>query len=178
VNLELTKRWITQWEGSRSRVYKDTKGIPTIGVGLNLTTARAKVAVAALWLDMDELLTGIVELTPIQIDRLLTGSIQEAITASHSLISGFFELPDNQQLVIVDLAFNMGYLTLSKFTETLGAIRAKKWAAASLHLRRSEWFSQVGSKSNQRGWADVAVLGNVSQPQDFLNSNENSNPSE
>jgi len=168
MNLDLTKQWISRWEGIRSQVYNDTKGIPTIGVGLNLTTHAAQSAVAALGIDINALLNGSLSLTSDQIDQLLDGSINLALVAARNLVPGFDGLPDNQQLVITDLAFNMGQPVLSKFVATLASINRQDWPNAATNLQQSTWFHQVGSGPTQRGGADVAVLGNTANPQDIL----------
>ena len=168
MNLDLTKQWISRWEGSRSQVYKDTKGIPTIGVGLNLTTQAAQSAIAALGIDINSLLDGSLSLTDDQIDQLLTGSINLALVTAHNLVQNFDNLPDNQQLVITDLAFNMGQPVFSKFVNTLNFINRQDWPNAAANLQQSAWFHQVGSAADERGGADIAVLGNTANPQDIL----------
>lgn len=170
MDMDLTKQWITRWEGTRTQVYNDTMGIPTIGVGLNLTTASAKSAIADLGIDIDALLDGTLALTPDQIDQLLTGSIQLALVTARALVPNFDNLPDNQQLVVTDLAFNMGQTTLSKFVNTLSYVNNQDWANAASNLQESAWFNQVGSKPTQRGGADVAVLGSTANPQDILSA--------
>jgi lysozyme len=168
MDLPLTKQWISRWEGIRTQVYKDTMGIPTIGVGLNLTTPAARTAVAALGLDCDALIAGTISLTDEQVDTLLGGSIDIALVTARKLVSNFDTLPEPQQIVITDLAFNMGGPTLSQFVHTLALIQAQNWADAARNLQQSNWFKQVGIKPNQRGGADSAVLANSCTPQSVL----------
>jgi len=168
MNLALTKQWITRWEGVRAACYQDTKGIATIGVGFNLECQEAEDCIARLGLDYHQVRAGACDLTPDQIDKLLDASLQTAIATARSLIPDFDMLPENQQLVLVDLAYNLGGPRLSEFHNTLSFIRKQDWAHAAANLKESAWFHQVGGAPHQRGGADVAVLANTAKPQDIL----------
>jgi GH24 family phage-related lysozyme (muramidase) len=170
MDLALTKQWITRWEGVRTACYKDTKGIATIGVGFNLQTSGAEACIAGLGLDYNQVLTGACDLTPDQIDQLLDTSIQTAIATARRLVPNFDNLPDNQQMVITDLAYNMGPTVLGEFHNTLNFINNQDWPNAAANLQQSAWIHQVGPGPTQRGGADVAVLGNTANPQDILNA--------
>lgn len=178
MNLDITKRWIAHWEGTRSIAYDDATGLPlkpgvkpignpTIGVGLNLNTGAARVAITGIGLDFESVLSGAQSLTADQIDRLLSICIGTATQAAHVLIPIFNALPDNKQLVLTDLAFNMGQATLGEFKTMLACIRNQEWAPAAEALQASAWFHQVGAKPYQRGGANVAVLAGAN-PQDYL----------
>lgn len=170
MDLALTKRWITRWEGVRTACYKDTKGIPTIGVGFNLECHGAADCISGLGLDYSQVLTGACDLTPSQIDALLDNSIQSAIATARNLVPNFDSLPDNQQMVITDLAYNMGSGTLSQFHNTLAYIKDQDWTNAAANLQQSAWIHQVGAAPHQRGGADVAVLGNTADPEAILSA--------
>lgn len=175
MNLDLTRRWITRWEGRRAVAYDDktgkaivpgmtVEGNPTIGVGLNLLTAQAQAAIRALGLDYNKVLTGAGSLTDEQIDYCLTGSINSAIATARVLVPTFNYLPDDPALVLTDLAFNMGEHRLSEFVHMLQYVRMSKFVMAASELRNSEWFGQVG----HRAVADVAVLGGTGDPEAIL----------
>jgi GH24 family phage-related lysozyme (muramidase) len=179
MNMDLTKQWITRWESTRYQSYDDAngqpltpgitpKGNPTIGVGFNLVAAGAQAAIEALGLDFNSVLTGAVNITADQVDQLLTNSINLAIAGATTLVPSFNTLPDNQQMVLTDLVFNMGEHGLSKFVNTLNYINNQDWMNAAANLQLSAWFHQVGSGPNQRGGADTAVLGGTADPQAIL----------
>ena len=63
MNIELAKKWIEHWEGRRATVYKDTKGIPTIGVGFNLMAAGAEQAILNLGVPYPSVVSGFLALT-------------------------------------------------------------------------------------------------------------------
>lgn len=118
MNLSLMKAWLTRWEDGRAQAYDDATGKAltgqpcignlTIGVGLNLKTAAACSAITALGLDFEGVLDGKISLTAAQVDTLLAGSINDALGSIRALLPAFDNYPGNQQLVLVDLTFNMG----------------------------------------------------------------------
>jgi len=179
MDLDLTKRWIKRWEGTRPVAYDDATGEslspgmtamgnPTIGVGLNLNTTAARMTIASLGLDYANVLSGAVTLTEDEIEYILSTSITTALSSVRSLVPNFDYLPDNQQLVLADLAFDIGEARLAEFTYVLSYVRRQLFATAAAALQESKWFRQVGAGPHQRGGADVAVLGNMANPEDIL----------
>ncbi len=168
MDLDLAAQYTAHWEGTRSTVYLDTKGIPTIGVGFNLTTASAPSEIAALGLDYQAVRSGSVALNSDQINQLLQTTLQTAVAAAQALVPDFDSIPGPQQIVLTDLAFNMGQTTLAEFVHTLAFVQQQNWSMAAYNLRQSLWFTQVGSGPTQRGGADCAVLAGTAQPTDFL----------
>jgi lysozyme len=175
MDLALTKQWITHWESTRFQSYDDAtgtplnpgdtpRGNPTIGVGFNLAAAGAQATIEALGLDFNAVLTGAVNITPDQVDQLLTITINGAVAGAKTLVPAFDQIPDIQQMIVTDLVFNMGQTTFSKFANTLKFINAQDWPNAASNLQQSAWFNQVG----RRGRGDVAVLSGASTPQDIL----------
>jgi len=158
MNLDLAKQWVSHWEGTRLKCYRDSLGIATVGVGFNLTAAGARQTIANLGVDYDGLLTGAVGLAPEQVKDLLVGSVDIAASGARLLVPNCGEITEDRQIVLVDLAFNLGQRKLSTFVRTLQCIREQAWESAAAELEASEWFEQVGPGVRQRGGANVAVL--------------------
>jgi lysozyme len=114
-------------EGVRDKVYLDTEGIETIGVGRNLKDKG---------LSEDE------------IDYLLQNDISEFRSGVQETWSWWDDLDDVRQRVVVDMAFNMGLGGLSKFKKTLGHIEAGEYEEASSEMLNSRWAEQVGRRAN------------------------------
>ena len=93
---------ITQREGMKLRMYLDTAGKPTIGVGHLLTPAEN--ASGAITIDGEQVLwrDG---LTPSQVAWLLDKDLDVAERAVERLAPG---LPDNQFDALVSVVFNIG----------------------------------------------------------------------
>src|SRR5580658_8854572 len=100
MDLALTKQWITHWESTRFQSYADAtgtplnpgdtpRGNPTIGVGFNLAAPGAQATIEALGLDFNAVLTGAVNITPDQVDQLLTTTINGAVAGAKTLVPAF-----------------------------------------------------------------------------------------
>ena len=169
MNLVLIKKWITRWESTRFAAYDDKTGKPItpttvlvgkahIGVGFDLEAPGAQAIVTGLHLDYAGIKAGRVIITADQVDELLDTTVAMAVTGAKNLVPNFDDLPADKQLVLVDLVFNMGEHGLSKFVNTLEAVKTQHWTVAAAALQDSSWFHEVGSLPTQRGGADVAVL--------------------
>jgi GH24 family phage-related lysozyme (muramidase) len=134
-------------EGVRSSVYRDTKGIPTVGVGFNLTKPGARELIEGVGANYDDIRSGRAALSRQQIVQLMSDDIETAINDARSLFSNFDELDGRRQRALIDLAFNMGRTRLAKFRETRRAIENFDFERASLLLRKTRWFRQVGVRA-------------------------------
>ncbi|MGA7463366.1 MAG: glycoside hydrolase family protein [Candidatus Korobacteraceae bacterium] len=156
--------WIEHWEGRRNKTYIDTMGHPTVGVGFNLDANGAQAAITALGLDYAQVRAGTQLLTDPQIDTLLQQGINQVVSVATTPIPAFNSLPSNQQIVIVDMIFNLGLAGFSKFVQTIKAINAQDWQTASQQMQQSAWFSQVGNRAK----ADVDMMAGRITPADIL----------
>ena len=73
---------ISRHEGKRLCVYKDTRGIPTIGIGYNLQNPGARAALAAVGADYDSILSGASCLSDSQVMQLFEPSYQSAVSGA------------------------------------------------------------------------------------------------
>ena len=146
--------WITRWEGRQNTTYTDSMGHPTVGIGFNLDAAGAQAAIEALGLNYDQVRAGTQILTDAQVDTLFQQSVNQAIAGAHRVIASFDIIPDDKQIVIVDMIFNLGLAGFSAFHHTILAINNQDWAAAAQHMQQSLWYRQVG----QRAKADCELM--------------------
>lgn len=115
-------------EGLKLRVYADTRGIPTIGVGRNLRDRGITSAEAMELLDHD--------LDECEADCLL--------------FPWFMPLDDTRKRAVLDLRFNLGATKLRTFVKFLGAMNALDFDAAANELLASQWAQQVQRTRVQR----------------------------
>lgn len=113
-------------EGKRAKMYLDTVGKWTAGVGRNLSD-RA--------FSEDE------------IQLMLANDIALAIKDARSLVPGLDNLDDVRQEVCVNLAFNLGYARLAGFKRFLASVNTSEFAQASLEMLDSKWAQQVGERA-------------------------------
>lgn len=140
--------FIREHEGYRPRVYQDTRGIPTIGIGFNLMRPDAKQILNQVGADYNSILSGGRNLTDNQIKEVFKITLTIAYKDAKKWIPAFDGLPKNIKLAILDLSFNMGYTRLSKFIKTKQYIVAGDYQSAANELRNSKWATQVGKRAN------------------------------
>lgn len=113
-------------EGKRPKMYQDTVGKWTAGVGRNLSDRS---------FNDDE------------IQLMLANDIALATKDARQLVPGFDNLDDVRQEVLANMAFNMGYAKLSGFKRFLAAVNGSEFAEASLEMLDSRWANQVGARA-------------------------------
>jgi hypothetical protein len=89
-------------------VYKDSRGIPTIGIGFNLQVGGAKLAISNVGADYDKVLSGAQCLTDSQIMQLFEPSYEAAVYGAKGVVSSFNSLCCEVQAVMTDMAYNLG----------------------------------------------------------------------
>jgi lysozyme len=116
-------------EGLRLKPYTDTVGKLSIGIGRNLTD----VGISAM-----------------EAYDLCHHDIDRACDAVMKRYPWILEHDVVRQIVLVELAFNMGPHSLGTFVNTLRAFQKKDYAAVAEGLRKSKWFRQVQTSRSKR----------------------------
>lgn len=149
-------RVLIDHEAERMKVYKDSLGIPTVGVGLALMqmgadglvpSAYARSICAFIGLDYDGLLAGTVELTTEQSRNILSRCIIDVVEWITKLFPAFWTYTLNRQVALVDMGFNLGQNKFRGFTETISCILAGDWNGAANNALHSKWASQVPARA-------------------------------
>lgn len=122
------KQQIKLHEGVEYRVYEDTQGILTIGVGRNLEDRG---------LSEDE------------VDYLLNNDIKICVEELKRSFDWYEDLGDIRKRVLVDMVFNLGMPRLKGFVKMLEAIESGAWEAAAEEMLDSTWARQVGSRADR-----------------------------
>jgi lysozyme len=143
------KNQLTRHEGKKNKVYKDSLGILTIGVGFNLERSDAKKRIAALGLDIQKVKDGTQELSDDQILKLLDGDINIAIDNCKSVFPKFSDLSDVRQRVLADMMFNLGKSRFEGFKKMIANIQAGDFGKAADEMKSSKWHQQVGDRGKR-----------------------------
>jgi lysozyme len=159
------KALITAHEGIRSRSYKDTAGKRTVGVGFNLDAPGARQVFEALFpaTSYANIYSGTFMLTVEQIAKLLDLTLNLAIDDAKDLVTSFDAQPEQVQLVLVDMVFNLGKTGLSHFVKFLAALEREDYKAAIAELQNTAWRHQVGARATD----DIALLSQVANYRSF-----------
>ena len=139
---KLNKQLI-QHEGKKNKVYIDTKGNPTIGVGFNLNRSDAKSKIEALGLNFEQVKNGTQELNDGQIGSLLAEDIDGTIADCKAVFPEFTELSEVRQRSLVDMMFNLGKTKFVGFKKLIAAVNANDFVKAADEMKNSKWYVQV-----------------------------------
>lgn len=139
--------FIKKHEGYKKAMYLDTQGIPTIGIGFNLTRPDAALIASQAGANVQKLLTSQEQLSDSQIKQIFQITLKIAYNDAKKWIPAFDTLPKNIKMAILDMSFNLGYTRLSKFIKTRQFIMNSDFKGAAQELRNSKWASQVGNRA-------------------------------
>ena len=138
MNLEQLSAEIEADEGCVLEVYLDHLGFPTVGVG-------------HLILESDEEYGKPVG-TKVSLERvrvLLRDDLVRTASDCGKLYSDFNKLPEEAQLIIANMMFNMGLPRLSKFKKMKEAVDERRWNEAAAQMKDSKWYSQVPNRAER-----------------------------
>lgn len=113
-------------EGSRSKVYLDSLGFQTIGVGRLVDPARKGGG-----------------LRPDEITYLLNNDIDDRIEGLTRAIPWFQNLDDVRKGALLNMAFQLGVEGLLGFKNTLEMVRTGKYSQAADGMLQSLWAKQT-----------------------------------
>ena len=124
--LDILERQLTIDEGKRDRMYLDSEGIPSLGIGHNLRDR---------------------SISDRAIRVIFEDDMQVAESDARKLVPGFDALSDARKAVVVNMAFNLGYDRLAGFKNTLAYVNAGRFSQAADEMLDSKWASQVGQRA-------------------------------
>lgn len=140
---------IIRHEGYRTKTYLDTKGIPTIGIGFNLTRPDASNLVQRVGADYTKVLQGKQTLNDEQVMKLFRYDLSNAVVQARQTVKSYDAQPKEVQDIVVNMVYNLGPSGFGKFKRTIAAIEARDYASAAKEMKNSNWYRQVGNRSKE-----------------------------
>ena len=136
-------------EGLRLEVYQDTLGINTIGIGRNLED-RGITNQELSDLDIPSIehvyKYGITEADAVYLATNDVEIVEEELLRAHPCVDS---LDSVRQLILMDMAFNMGVPRLRKFKNMWAAIHNEDFITAAKEMLDSRWANQVKSRATK-----------------------------
>ncbi len=136
MNIEKLREELKVDEGCINEIYLDHLGYHTFGIG-HLITDKDKE-----W--------GEPVGTPISTKRInecFKNDIEIVFKELDRSLSWWRELPDDIQLVLANMCFNLGITRLKKFKKFLTALSEKDWELAATEMMDSRWATQVKQRA-------------------------------
>jgi len=136
-------------EGLRLQVYKDTLGIDTIGIGRNLED-RGITKEELDWMDIPSIDVvyemGITEADAVYLATNDVQIVEEELVRAHPCVD---RLDSVRQLILIDMAFNMGVPRLCKFKKMWAAVECGDYPTAAKEMLDSRWAKQVKGRATK-----------------------------
>ena len=136
-------------EGLRLQVYKDTLGIDTIGIGRNLEDR----GITKEELDDLDIPTiehvyeyGITEADAVYLATNDVQIVEEELVRAQPCVD---RLDSVRQLILIDMAFNMGVPRLCKFKKMWAAVECGDYPTAAKEMLDSRWAKQVKGRATK-----------------------------
>ena len=138
MNKDRLREELAEDEGCKYEIYLDHLGLPTFGIG-------------ALIKEHDPEYGQPVG-TPVSEERVrqrFNLDIAVTIEDCGRLYPDFDDLPEEAQLVIANMCFNLGYPRLSKFKGMKAGVDDRDWERAADEMVDSRWHDQVPNRAKR-----------------------------
>ena len=125
-------------EGVKYEIYLDHLGLPTFGIGHLVTENDPEHG--------EEVGTAVSE---DRVSEAFEQDIQTTMSECRVLYEDFDDLPEEVQLIIANMMFNMGRPRLSQFKGMKRGVDARDWNAAADEMVDSRWYRQVTNRADR-----------------------------
>ena len=125
-------------EGCVNEIYKDHLGYETFGIG-HLVTKDDEEYGWSVGTDVDES----------RVKEAFEDDVQNVLSDCEKLYVQWEHLPEEVQLIVANMMFNMGYTRLSKFKGMKRGVDARDWNAAADEMVDSRWYNQVTNRADR-----------------------------
>ena len=138
MNIDQLQQELKRDEGCVNAVYLDHLNLPTCGIGHLITE----------WDEEYGKPVG-TEISEERVNALFKEDIKVTLDECKILYENFDDLPEEAQLILANMMFNMGRPRLSKFKKMNKAIADEDWIEASLQMEDSKWYRQVTNRAKR-----------------------------
>lgn len=125
-------------EGVKYEIYLDHLGLPTFGIGHLVTEDDPEYG--------EDVGT---EVSEDRVAEAFEQDIQTTLSECTVLYPDFEDLPEEAQLIIANMMFNMGRPRLSQFKGMKRGVDARDWNAAADEMVDSKWYRQVTNRADR-----------------------------
>ena len=138
MDLDQLREELTEDEGCKYEIYLDHLGYPTFGIGHLVRESDPEHG--------EEIGT------PVSEDRVIAAfesDIETLLSDCNKLYSDFEDLPEESQLIIANMMFNLGYPRLSAFKGMKRGVDSRDWNTAADEMVDSRWYKQVTNRAER-----------------------------
>ena len=138
MNLDILREEIAADEGKVLKIYKDHLGYPTFGIGHLIIEDDPEHGQRVGTKVSEE-----------RCDEAFDQDVKSVLADCDTLYDDFGGLPEEVQLILANMMFNMGRTRLSKFRNMNAAVEEGDWNRASQEMMNSRWYNQVRNRARR-----------------------------
>ena len=138
MNIDQLQKELKRDEGCVNAIYLDHLNLPTCGIGHLITE----------WDEEYNQPVG-TTISEDRVNELFKKDIKVTLEECEILYPNFNNLPEEAQLILANMMFNMGRPRLSKFKKMNKAIAEGDYLEASLQMEDSRWYKQVTNRAER-----------------------------
>jgi lysozyme len=138
MNIDQLREELKTDEGCKYEIYLDHLNLPTHGIGHLILNSDPEYGQPVG--------------TPVSEDRVnecFASDVETVLSECTQLYPNFSVLPEEVQLIIANMMFNMGRPRLSKFKGMKAAVDTGDWHRAAVEMVDSKWYQQVTNRANR-----------------------------
>ena len=138
MDIERLKEEIKADEGYKNEIYYDHLRLKTCGVGHLIIETDPEYGLEVGTFIDDE-----------RVNELFEQYLNITIDECTLLYDDFYALPEEAQLIIANMMFNLGRPRLSRFHKMKKAVDNRDWQEASNQMKDSKWYRQVTNRAER-----------------------------
>ena len=138
MNIDQLREDLERDEGCVYKIYLDHLGYETFGIG-HLIRYHEEEYGWSVGTDVDER----------RVQEVFEQDVQTVLSDCEKLYDDFYKLPEEAQLIIANMMFNMGYTRLSKFRGMKRGVDSRNWEEAADEMVDSRWYTQVTNRADR-----------------------------
>ena len=138
MNIDQLREELKIDEGVKYEIYLDHLGLPTFGIGhlvLESDPEHGQPVGTAVSED--------------RVNECFARDVDVVLEECKKLLPSFEVLPEEVQLIIANMMFNMGRPRLSGFKNFLAAVTISNWQEAANQMVDSRWYRQVTNRAER-----------------------------
>ena len=138
MNKDQLRQELADDEGCKYEIYSDHLNLPTFGIGHLITESDPEFGKPIG-----------TEVSEERVRKAFNLDVAVTIDECKVLYDDFDDLPEEAQLVICNMMFNMGRPRLSKFKGMKAGVDARDWNKAADEMVDSRWHDQVPNRAKR-----------------------------
>ena len=138
MDIEILKQQLIEDEGCKYEIYLDHLGYKTLGIGhlCKATDPENDLEVGS-------------EVSQERVNECFLNDIEKVIEDCTILYDNFYTLPEEAQLIIANMMFNLGRPRLTNFVRMRKAVDEGNYEEAKYQMLDSKWAKQVPNRAER-----------------------------